>query len=97
MIRALASFISEDPMGFDAGDFNLYRYVNNSPLNGTDPTGEQTIVQSALIFACSSIKAVQAADAQIKIWLPPLLAVRGCFVNRHLYPVYAADSSRYGH
>ena len=72
----LGRFISEDPMGFDAGDFNLYRYVNNSPLNGTDPTGEQTIVQSALIFACSSIKAVQAADAQIKIWLPPLLAVR---------------------
>jgi RHS repeat-associated protein len=32
-------FISEDPVGFSAGDTNLYRYVNNSPTNYTDPTG----------------------------------------------------------
>ncbi len=32
-------FISEDPIGFDSGDINLYRYVNNSPLNYTDPSG----------------------------------------------------------
>jgi len=32
-------FLSQDPSGFDAGDPNLYRYVGNSPLNGTDPTG----------------------------------------------------------
>lgn len=34
-----ARFISEDPLGFDAGDANLYRYVTNSPTNYTDPTG----------------------------------------------------------
>jgi RHS repeat-associated protein len=33
-------FISEDPIGFSAGDTNLYRYVNNSPTNWTDPTGK---------------------------------------------------------
>jgi RHS repeat-associated protein len=32
-------FISEDPSGFDGGDANLYRYVKNSPYNGTDPAG----------------------------------------------------------
>ncbi len=32
-------FISEDPIGFGAGDTNLYRYVNNSPTNYTDPSG----------------------------------------------------------
>jgi RHS repeat-associated protein len=32
-------FIGEDPIEFSAGDANLYRYVGNSPLNGTDPTG----------------------------------------------------------
>lgn len=26
-------------MGFKAGDTNLFRYVGNSPTNGTDPTG----------------------------------------------------------
>ncbi len=32
-------FISQDPIGFTAGDENLYRYVGNSPTNATDPTG----------------------------------------------------------
>lgn len=33
--------LSLDPLGFDAGDPNLYRYVGNSPTNATDPTGLQ--------------------------------------------------------
>ncbi len=32
-------FVSEDPIGFDAGDANLYRYVENNPVSATDPTG----------------------------------------------------------
>jgi hypothetical protein len=31
--------MSEDPIGFMAGDANLYRYVGNSPVNGVDPSG----------------------------------------------------------
>jgi RHS repeat-associated protein len=30
---------SQDPMGFGAGDANLYRYVGNDPTNETDPSG----------------------------------------------------------
>jgi hypothetical protein len=30
-----------DPLGFDAGDSNLYRYVNNAPILGSDPSGLQ--------------------------------------------------------
>jgi RHS repeat-associated protein len=33
-------WISQDPLGFDAGDSNLYRYVNNAPTDATDPSGE---------------------------------------------------------
>ena len=33
-------FISEDTIGFNGGDSNLYRYVTNSPVNYTDPYGE---------------------------------------------------------
>jgi RHS repeat-associated protein len=36
---AAGRWLSEDPSGFDSGDANLYRYVGNSPLNFTDPTG----------------------------------------------------------
>ena len=32
-------FISEDPIGFAAGDANLYRYVFNNPVNFRDPSG----------------------------------------------------------
>ena len=32
-------FISVDPMGFGAGDTNLYRYVGNGATNATDPSG----------------------------------------------------------
>jgi len=32
-------FIGQDPIGFEAGDANLYRYVGNGPTNATDPSG----------------------------------------------------------
>ena len=34
-----ARWISQDPMRFDAGDSNLYRYVNNRPTEESDPSG----------------------------------------------------------
>ncbi len=34
-----ARVISQDPLGFDGGDTNLYRYVRNNPTNQTDPEG----------------------------------------------------------
>jgi RHS repeat-associated protein len=37
-------FIGQDPIGFGAGDSNLYRYVGNSSLNATDPSGEKGVV-----------------------------------------------------
>jgi uncharacterized protein RhaS with RHS repeats len=33
---------SQDPLGFDAGDSNLYRYVGNNPTNATDASGLQS-------------------------------------------------------
>lgn len=35
----LQRFISEDPIGFEGGDTNLYAYVANAPLDFTDPSG----------------------------------------------------------
>jgi RHS repeat-associated protein len=44
----LGRWMSNDPIGFDAGDVNLYRYVRNSPTAFTDPLGQQVyIVPSA--------------------------------------------------
>jgi RHS repeat-associated protein len=38
---AVGRFIGEDPIGFAAGDPNLYRYVQNTPINRVDPFGLQ--------------------------------------------------------
>ena len=35
----LGRFMSEDPKLFDAGDYNLFRYCHNDPIDFTDPTG----------------------------------------------------------
>jgi len=32
-------FISKDPIGFEGGDVNLFGYVQNNPINATDPIG----------------------------------------------------------
>jgi RHS repeat-associated protein len=40
----LGRFLQPDPKEFEAGDYNLYRYCHNDPVNKSDPTGlkEQT-------------------------------------------------------
>jgi len=43
-------FISEDPIGFDSGDFNFYRYVGNSPINFIDPSGKDCISKCLLNY-----------------------------------------------
>jgi RHS repeat-associated protein len=35
----LGRFMQPDPKQFTAGDYNLYRYCHNDPINKTDPTG----------------------------------------------------------
>ncbi|MBE9137977.1 VCBS repeat-containing protein [Nodosilinea sp. LEGE 07088] len=40
----LGQFISEDPIGFNGGDGNLYGYVGNSPTIAVDPSGLETLI-----------------------------------------------------
>ncbi len=35
----LQRFVSEDPLGFEGGDSNLFAYVRNTPANAKDPLG----------------------------------------------------------
>ncbi len=36
----IGRFVSEDPLGFAAGDVNFYAYVGNNPINFNDPSGK---------------------------------------------------------
>ena len=39
----LGRFLQKDPIGFDAGDANLFRYCGDDPVNRTNPSGLQDI------------------------------------------------------
>ena len=36
----MGRFLSEDPIGFISGDYNMYRYLENNPILNTDPSGQ---------------------------------------------------------
>jgi RHS repeat-associated protein len=42
----LGRFLQPDPKEFAAGDYNLYRYCHNDPVNKSDPTGLDTYSQN---------------------------------------------------
>ncbi len=67
------NWITQDPLGFDAGDSNLYRYANNAPMNGTDPSGNWTVSGMLADVRQSDIgKRVLAAfvskNTDIEVW-----------------------------
>jgi hypothetical protein len=58
----VGQFLEEDPIGFDANDENLRRYVRNNPLSASDPTGlaeEGSLDKKAIAnFDTADIRAV---------------------------------------
>jgi RHS repeat-associated protein len=46
----LGRFLSTDPIGFSALDFNLYRYGRNQPGSLTDPSGQISILSYVVSF-----------------------------------------------
>ena len=66
-------FTSIDPVGFYAGDSNLYRYVSNSPGNGRDPSGQTVVVAYAGVI-CQTISRAFAFTDQISSATVPAFA-----------------------
>ena len=56
-------FASQDSIGFNGGDANLYRYVANNPLTSTDPTGNLSMAAygKALEYDLKLANAINAA------------------------------------
>ena len=70
------SWVSEDPIGFNGSDANLYRYVGNSPTNTTDPLGlatqtdavRQSIVRKSWAILCGlvSSRTISVTEAKVR-------------------------------
>ena len=54
----MGRFLQPDPTGFKSGDYNLYRYCHNDPVNRIDPEGEAW----ALLPLLGKILADEAID-----------------------------------
>ena len=72
-------FLTEDPLGFDAGDLNLYAYVFNNPTNFIDPTGEKITIPGP-IKQCllGMLKAAGIDLAKRKPQVDPASLAQGC-------------------
>ncbi len=87
-------FITEDPLGFEAG-VNFYAYVNNNPINFNDPSGHVSIkpLTKPLITGLSKLKVHRhhTIPKEILKTLPPEIAkssiVRGVRGNPNKWPV----------
>lgn len=61
-------FVTKDPIGFDGGDYTLYVYVSNNPINKKDPTGLFSIegncckkkdeMKSSIQNACNALSSI---------------------------------------
>ena len=61
----IGRFISEDPLGFEAG-VNFYAYVGNNPVNANDPSGKLTGIGD--FIAWGGIKTAEYAVKGISYW-----------------------------
>lgn len=53
----LGRFMSEDPIGYAGGDYNLYRYVQNEPIGHRDPFGTVSGLEYGFDLTVASIVA----------------------------------------
>jgi RHS repeat-associated protein len=58
---SLSAFVSRDPIGYSAGDENLYRYVSGNPLRAADPSGMWVWIKPSNFKEC-----MEAVDTTYK-------------------------------
>jgi len=59
----IGRFVSEDQIGFEGNDTNLYRFLGNNPTVGTDPFGEQSVTETVLLVGSITLAAVVGREA----------------------------------
>src|SRR5579872_4503012 len=58
-------WLTQDPIGFDGGDWDLYRYVENGPTTEADPTGGSNCPKKGtMATTCNKARENAACDVQ---------------------------------
>ena len=91
---ALGRFIAADPVGFIAGDYNLYRYVGNQPIARIDPSGQGFVEE----LVGMSLKTLLTRPAALVIEIAGLLLyvtfVWACYIDvMERYPGTTSDDA----
>jgi hypothetical protein len=94
----IGRWMSQDPIGFDAGDANLYRYVNNNPTNNRDVDGERADEVNVKLERDGSAKVLDeygSVRAMITVDLP--IDVKGMVVQqvKFTFKVFNKDKSAF--
>jgi len=62
-------FVSEDPLGFAAGDTNLFAYVGNAPTRYTDPLGLVRMRMPPGMFpSCDKLQRMRSQRKEPSLW-----------------------------
>ena len=71
----LGRFLQPDPKEFGAGDYNLYRYCHNDPVNNSDPTGLEFLTTSERVKELANRELfgkTKVNDKETKITIEPV-------------------------
>lgn len=68
---SVGRWFTEDPIGFEGGDADLYGYVGNAPADAIDPTGDKLVVANTEVTRDSGlynriIEPIKDGDAALK-------------------------------
>jgi RHS repeat-associated protein len=74
----LGRFMSEDPKGFEAGDYNLFRYCGNDPVDRTDPMGLMPVQSYSGMV---EVKTEEIRQVITGSWIPQVVGTQTTFTG----------------
>jgi RHS repeat-associated protein len=79
----LGRFLSEDRKGFDAGDYNLFRYCHNDPTDLTDPMGLWGVSEVQSSSGDVTVTTQEIRQVVTGSWIPQVVGTQTTLSGSH--------------